>query len=245
MPCTHPLYLRTSDIVHRAHRAGLIGRKDRVDDAEAFLHFASLGWFRCDLKTRSYYMYQDMSAVAPPPMLPEENALPGTEPQMAPNDGNRDARRSQRRLDVRRHVIGAFRSMRKEGVVFLHETIEPVLQVATGGRVRILLNNETRRGVLHHHGAEPDAHTGLSHRGLDLVGDLVQALATRGNGNTLNHGVAGALVEKIVDEKQDRAQHILSDRVLGLERDVGVIYRLHGDPSSLLLFPLQYPSTVL
>ena len=133
-------------------------------------------------------MYQDMSAAAPPPVLPEENALPGTEPQMAPNDGDRDARRSQRRLDVRRHVIGAFRNMRKEGVVFLHETIEPVLQVATGGGVRILLNNETRRGVLHHHGAEPVAHTGLSHRGLDLVGDLVQALATRGNGNTLNHG---------------------------------------------------------
>ncbi len=188
MQGTHPLFLRTSDIVHRAHRAGLIGRKDHVDDAEAFLHFASLGWFRCDLKTRSYYMYQDMSAAAPPPVLPEENGLPGTEPQMAPNDGDRDARRSQRRLDVGRHVIGAFRGMRKERVIFLHETTEPVLQVPTRGGVRILLNNKTRRRVLHHHGAEPVVHAGLSHRGLDLVGDLVQALATRGNGNTLNHG---------------------------------------------------------
>lgn len=174
MPCTHPLFLRTSDIVHRARRPGLIGRKDMPTLLSS--------------ETRLCYMYQDMSAAAPPPVLPEENALPGTEPQMAPNDGDRNARRSERRLDVRRHVIGTFRGMRKERVVFLHETIEPVLQIATGGGVRILLNNETRRGVLHHHGAEPVAHTGLSHRGLDLVGDLVQALATRGNGNTLNHG---------------------------------------------------------
>ena len=52
----------------------------------------------------------------------------------------------------------------------------------------ILLNDEARRGVLHHHGAEPVAHTGLSHHGLDLVGDLVEALVSRRNGDALGHG---------------------------------------------------------
>ena len=121
-------------------------------------------------------------------MLPEKDSLPSPKPETGSDHGDRKAGCGQRGLDMGGHIIGTFRSMGEDGVIFLDQAIQPILQVPTGSRIGVLLNDQTGRGVLHHHRAQSLIDTRVAHRGLDLRGDLVESLAVRSYRDPLHHG---------------------------------------------------------
>jgi len=78
---------------------------------------------------------------------------------------------------MRWHVIRSLGGVRVQRIVFFHETVQPVLQVAPRGRVGVLLDREAGRGVLNQHRAQAVPNAGLAYDGLDQIGDQMQPLS--------------------------------------------------------------------
>jgi len=97
---------------------------------------------------------------------------------------------------VRGHVVGPFGRVGVGRIVLGHLAVEPSLQVTTGRRVGVILDQEGGRGVLHEDMTGTGSDPGLAdHRG-DLVRDLVEADAPGRNPQNLlpmDHSILPAL----------------------------------------------------
>ncbi len=110
-------------------------------------------------------------------MLPQVDALPSTKTELTFNDWNGERGRSEGRLDMRWHVVSAFRVVRKNRIVLGDEPTQPCLEIATRGRIGIFLDRQACRRVLHEDRAQPVMGSGFFHRSLNVFGDVVKALA--------------------------------------------------------------------
>lgn len=100
------------------------------------------------------YMHDDLSVVGVGAVFPEVDALPGAEGESVVHDGDGECGGGEGGLDVGRHVVGAFGGVGVERVVFGDEATHPLLEVAAGGGVGVLLNREAGGGVSDEEGAE-------------------------------------------------------------------------------------------
>src|SRR6185312_6974167 len=92
-------------------------------------------------------MEHDRAPLGRPPMLEEIDRLPRAERQMAAFDRYSDLRLRQRRPQMGGHVVGALGAMPVAAGRLRGDGLEEGLQVGAYLRVRVLLDNERRRGV--------------------------------------------------------------------------------------------------
>ena len=88
-------------------------------------------------------------------MFEEKNPLPGAESEAATCDWNLFGGLGDRAAQMGRHVIGAFGGVGVTRVVLRGNPPEPLLEVAAGGGVGILLDHQTGAGVLEEYRAQP------------------------------------------------------------------------------------------
>jgi len=103
-------------------------------------------------------------------------SLPGTELHFAVDDRNCFARARERHADVRRHVVGTFVVV-LEVLIFRHELVEELFQIASRRRRGVFHRSQTATGVLHKNGDGSIAHAALVDLVLNLIGDFVCAFA--------------------------------------------------------------------
>ena len=120
-------------------------------------------------------------------MFPEIDPLPCPESQPPLDDGDRKRRRSQRRLDVRRHVVRPFERVGEVGIVLRHMTIQPLFQIAPRRGIGVFLNRQARRGVLDHDRAESFGASRSIDNFLHLSRDFMEALTRCSDGDALDH----------------------------------------------------------
>src|SRR5262245_44259369 len=94
-------------------------------------------------------------------------------------------------LNMRGHIVGAFRGMRVERILLLDQTIQPRLQISLGRRICILLNEKTGRSMLHKNVANPLSCPRFANNRLYLRRDFVKALVRGVNGDAFDHEVVG------------------------------------------------------
>src|SRR5690349_12575785 len=97
-------------------------------------------------------------------VLPEVNTLPRAEAELAIDDRHRERGRRERGLDVRRHVVRPFGVVLVERIAFGDQAIQPALEVLLRRRIRVLLDDEARRGVAYEHRAQALADAGGAYR---------------------------------------------------------------------------------
>ncbi len=131
-------------------------------------------------------MHKHPPSVCPVPMLPQIHALPGAQPEPPVGHGDRKAGRGDRRADMAGHVIGPLVRVIPSGAVG-HEPVQPTLQVRSGRRVGVLLDQQARGGVPDEHGAQPSAHTRGLHDVTDAIGDLMQPTSRCLDDNLFGH----------------------------------------------------------
>jgi len=107
----------------------------------------------------------------------EKNSLPGSELHFSIHNRDRLARSGQNHADVGRHVIAAFRAVRKIIGIFRDEAVEEFLEVAPRGWIGILHNNHAATGVLNKDRDRPAAQTAFVDLFLDIIGDFIRSLA--------------------------------------------------------------------
>ncbi len=132
----------------------------------------------------------------------EKNSLPGSELHFSIHNRDRLARSRQNHTDVGRHVIAAFRTVRKIIGVFWDETVEEFLEVAPRGWIGIFHNNHAATGVLNKDRDRPAAQTAFVDLSLDIVGDFIRSLAIAADFKLLvvdTHKVCGC--ENNTDQK--------------------------------------------
>jgi len=107
----------------------------------------------------------------------EKNSLPGPELHFSIHNRDRLARSRQNHADMRRHVIAAFRAVRKILGIFRHEAVEEFLEVAPRGWIGIFHNNRTATGVLNKDRDHPAAQTAFVDPSLDIISHFIRSLA--------------------------------------------------------------------
>lgn len=123
-------------------------------------------------------------------MFPQKDPLPGSQCEVPIDNWNPERGAGQRRLDMRGHVIGTFRGVSVERVVLGYQSFEPVLEVRSGGWVRVLLDRQAGRGVPNEDGTETLTDIARADEISDLVGDLVESSACDTNLKLLDHGAS-------------------------------------------------------
>jgi hypothetical protein len=93
------------------------------------------------------YVQGNAPFMRPTPMLKQINALPGSERHPAVDHGNRQLDLSERRSQVRRHVVGAFVVVIVEARIFRRDSLEECFQIRTYFRRRVLLYQKRCRRV--------------------------------------------------------------------------------------------------
>ena len=88
---------------------------------------------------------QHLAPVRPRAVFGQIDALPGAERELPPATGTCSGRR-EHRLDMRRHVVGAFRVVHPAGIRG-RKTIQRGHKVGLHVRIGVLLNDQRRRGV--------------------------------------------------------------------------------------------------
>ena len=69
------------------------------------------------------------------------------------------------------HIIRPFCRMGIQGIVFRHQAVEPVYQMAACRGIGILLNDQAGGGVLYEQGAEAFVDTAVTYQLVDLAGN--------------------------------------------------------------------------
>jgi hypothetical protein len=110
-------------------------------------------------------------------VLKKEDALPRPEPHFSAHNRHGLAGARQSHADVRWHVVAAFCIMRKVIGVFRHETLEKLLQIASGGRIGVFHDDDAATGVLNENGDCSVLGAALVYRRLHVIGDFIECLA--------------------------------------------------------------------
>jgi hypothetical protein len=84
-------------------------------------------------------------------VLEQINALPRSERHSSRKHRNRQLSLCQGSANVRRHVVGTFDGVAIPRIVFPHETLEKIGQIADYVRIGVLLNRQRGRCVLDKH----------------------------------------------------------------------------------------------
>lgn len=123
-------------------------------------------------------------------MLPDVDSLPRAEAQTPVEEWDREMRLREGCLDVRGHVVRAFVVV-GIAAALRHEAGEEVVQIGEHGRIRVLLNGQTRRCVPDEdvHQSQPMA--GRGDGAFDLVRDIGQSLTVGGDNDGFVHGSLG------------------------------------------------------
>ena len=125
-------------------------------------------------------MQHDLAPVRRVAVLEEIDALPGAERQPAGGHRNGERGRRQRRLDVRRHVVGAFAAVdeiaHRRIVGRRHQPPEEGVEVAPHVRIGIFLDQQRAGCVPHEHRQQPDLDARAADEGLGLVREFVKPL---------------------------------------------------------------------
>src|SRR5690606_15671902 len=79
--------------------------------------------------------------------------------------------------------------MRVKRVTFRHQSVQPCLQVAPGGRIGVLLDRQAGGGVADEHAAETFGDASTSDDCANLMSDLVQTGTRSQNVKMLDHAV--------------------------------------------------------
>lgn len=87
-------------------------------------------------------------------VLPQEDALPGSQQQPASIKRDRQLGRRQGALDMRRHVVRTFKRVGVEWIALRHQSIQPVLQVIAYVGITVFLYQQTCRCVTNEEGAK-------------------------------------------------------------------------------------------
>ncbi len=125
-------------------------------------------------------MQNDLSTMRADTVFEEVDALPGSQSEPAVYQRDRELHLGERRFEMSRHVIGAFRVMPVRSGL-RREAIEESLEVGAHGGVGVLLDEEGCRGVAAEDGEETGVHALLPHPLVDGGGALVEALAAGGD----------------------------------------------------------------
>ena len=137
-----------------------------------------------------------------------------------------------------RHVVGTFIGMGEMGIVIRHQSIQEILQIPPGGRVRIFHQNQAATGVAAEGGDLAGLQAGRPQRLQDKMGNFVSTLARRPQGK-------GLLVN--LHAAQSRAEDLDAQLKKGLAREwkspcphISLAqWATHASP--LLLLPLFPP----
>src|SRR5439155_3041820 len=116
-----------------------------------------------------------LAAVAAVPMLPDVNALPRAEDQLALPHRHLLGGTGEGRLHVRGHVVVALGHVGEERVAVGDEAAQERLEVALYGRIRVLLDEEAGRGVPDEDRAQALANARAAEDAPHAAGDLGQA----------------------------------------------------------------------
>ena len=103
-------------------------------------------------------------------------SLPGAELHLSLDDRNCFARARERHADVRRHVVGTLVVV-LEVLIFRHQLVEELFQIAPRRRRSVFHRGQTATGVLHKNGNGSIAHAALADLVLNFIGDFVRAFA--------------------------------------------------------------------
>ena len=114
-------------------------------------------------------------------MLPEVNALPGAQRQLAVADGNGKIDRRKGGAHVSGHVVVAFDRVREERIAVRHKASEEMLQVTPHVRVGVFLDQQGGGSVAEVQSHQAGGETVLGNPVRHFAGEFVEAAAARGN----------------------------------------------------------------
>src|SRR5882762_8676099 len=124
---------------------------------------------------------ENFSPMRRAPVFEEENALPRSKLHFSIDHRYGFTRSRQCHPDMRWHIIAALGTVREVIGIFWHQTIEKLFQVAARGRIGVFHDEKAATGVLNKHTHCPVSHFGPVDLRLQIIGDLVEALALRAN----------------------------------------------------------------
>src|SRR5690348_4627929 len=131
------------------------------------------------MRSMTQHGYRDLALMRIQAVLPEINALPGTQQQFAAMHRYGEAHASEDRADVRRHVIGAFRIVFEQRVAIRHHAGEPALQVVAHAGIGIFAKQQRATGMRGENMRQAHLHVAAG-RGIGhLRGDIAEAAAAR------------------------------------------------------------------
>ena len=110
-------------------------------------------------------------------MIEQVHALPRPQRQPSAFHRNRKLRQSERRANVRRHVVRPFARVPVQAIILRHQPVEKRIQIVH--YVRILLNGQRRRRVLHEDRQQPALDRAIAQPPGDRPRDFVQPFAVR------------------------------------------------------------------
>jgi len=87
-------------------------------------------------------------------VLPDIDALPGSQNRSSPGNWNRELCLGERRADVRGHIVRPFRGMAVEPLIFRNQPPEELLQVMDDVWIGVFLDHQGCRGVLDKYGQQ-------------------------------------------------------------------------------------------
>src|SRR5438105_11187943 len=132
-------------------------------------------------------MHEQLALAAAATMLPQIDALPRAETELAVYRGNGKRGGGKRCLDMRRHVVGSFGIVPVERVALGDEAIEPALEILFRCRIGILLDKQACGRMADEERAQALLDSRLPHERRNLLRHLVQALSRRAHAELLNH----------------------------------------------------------
>ena len=114
-------------------------------------------------------------------MLPEEDALPGTQGHAAVHYRDLLIRLREHHLDMARHIVGAFVCMGKVGIVGRNEAVEVAFEVDARSRVGIFHEDQARTGVLAKNGEHTGSDAAVTKQLFELIRYLERSRSTCSN----------------------------------------------------------------
>src|SRR5690606_6236559 len=115
-----------------------------------------------------------------PPVLPQEDTLPGPEEEAPVGEWNGFTRASERHLDVARHVVRSFERVLEIRITFRNEPVQPAFEVTPRTRIGVLHDDHAAAGVLAENVHEPRREATFLDRTRHIVGELMGALPSAG-----------------------------------------------------------------
>ena len=125
-------------------------------------------------------VHDQAASVSASAVFPQVEPLPGAQGELARGDGDGFGGFGQRGARVGGHVVRALVVV-LPGARFGGEVRHEASQIAQHRRIRVLLNDETRRGVLHEYRAQAGANFAARNHCAHFGGNLPQTCAPRSN----------------------------------------------------------------